>query len=168
MANATDTLPHAPSQPSRSARGGPITGHQHRRALLGALAAVPLAGAAPALALTGDPDAALLQAWEDWRAAQRAYIDAPRDQSEEDHGRLWRSSEMAEDQVRELPAHTLAGLAIKLRLVFADWAIASGDPEAHEALAYGTTPTADTLESHEATLIWSVVELADRLAGGRA
>jgi hypothetical protein len=168
MVDTIATLPHALSQPSRSARGGPITGHQHRRALLGALVAVPLAGAAPALALTGDPDAALRLAWDDWRATMRAYIEAPSDQSEEDHGRLWCSSESAESRVRELPAHTLAGLAIKLRLVFADWAIASGDPEAHEALSYGTTPTAYTLESHEATLIWSVVELADRLAGGRA
>jgi hypothetical protein len=75
---------------------------------------------------------------------------------------------LAEDRIREIPAHTLAGLAIKARLVFYDRALAAGDPGVEAALAYGKPVTDDMVDSPEAALAWSVVELADKLAGERA
>ena len=99
MATATDTLPHAPSQPSR-------------RALIGALAAVPVTVALPATAGTAaDPHL-------EWAAEWHRLVDwwnSPADPTKEapDHP-VWERLEQLGELIFDTPATTDAGLAAQL------------------------------------------------------
>jgi hypothetical protein len=166
MANPTDTLPHAPSQPPRSARGGPITGHQHRRALLGALAAVPLVGAGAAVAASARPDAELLQAEQDWRAAFRAWSALCRTGAEGvETDPLWHEQRRLVAVVIALPARTPAGIAVKIRMAFFQQ---NEGMEIEEFLIHDGPRPDDLLDEDERHLMWQAIEALDAMPGGRA
>jgi hypothetical protein len=88
---------------------------RRRDLLASALAAGIVAPAAIATAMESDPDAELIQAWQDYLAAYRAM-----DQSEDaTGGPEWDLQERwneAEARILELPARGLRGAIVKLRI----------------------------------------------------
>ncbi len=102
MAEANVTLPHAPSQPSAR-----ISGHQHRRAMLGSLAAAPVAAAAPAVAMPADPH---VEWYAEWRRLND-YVDAhPERELDLDEFPEWRRACDLRDLIIDTPAATNAGM----------------------------------------------------------
>lgn len=122
MATATDTLTHVPSQPSR-------------RAVLGTLAAVPVAAVpAGALAQAEDPHVAWIVEWRTLHAfIETSGAETADDIESRPEGR--RMFEL-EDLIGRTPAATVAGIAAQAEILFeleATW-----EQEEDELLATAT------------------------------
>lgn len=103
----TPTPQPIPAQPGRRDVGG----FQHRRNLLGALAAAPVAAAAPAQATT-DPHAA----WQREADALRACANG-HNPADPLYDVFLDAAWSLEDRICETPAATLAGITVQLRLI---------------------------------------------------
>ena len=113
-------------------------------------------------------DAHLVQAWDEWRAALRASLEAPADVAEAEEQRLDTACDEADSRIEQLHARTPLGLAVKLRYPFHELEVS---PATQNALVYGGPIMDDLLQDDRERLGWSVVQIAERLArpaAGRA
>jgi len=106
-------------------------------------------------------DAHLVQAWDEWRAALRASLEAPADVAEAEEQRLDAACDEADSRIEQLHARTPLGLAVKLRYLFHEWA---AERDAQHALAHNEPITDDMLPDARSKLLWEVVRIAERLA----
>lgn len=132
-----------------------------RRELLGALAAASATAGVTGAALAGsNPDADLLKAWEDYRAAARGLRDCPLDDEEgevvfEDAmDRTW-------DIITDTPARTPAGIAVKIRLAFA---LMNEGRDAYDHLFLDEPTDGYMLEDQRYRTLWGALEDVERLA----
>lgn len=138
-----------------------------RKALFGLGAMVV---AAPVVALAAPPaaahpDAALLAAWDGYRAAWHAFDSAvellPGGGTEEDHAPYLAAIESCIQQIETLPASTVDGLAVQLRYLFA--ALLESQ-DALDAGVYGAPVTAglaaDLKGDDRYRMLWTMAQSA--------
>ena len=133
----------------------------NRREILGRLAVASAASAlaAPTLAQsTAHPDAELLAAWEEWLAAYRGcYAGRISDETYE------AAMERIDALLLTLPAHTPAGIAVKLKVAFHDL----GENlivDSQDFMVRGE-PNAGMLVDQRHRMVWGAVEDLQRLGG---
>lgn len=90
------------------------TSSMNRRAILGLLAAAPVASAAAPASATRNPDARLLAAFEEYCAAFRELRAAPETNTDQEDEVFYARMDAASDFMLREPAHTPAGVAAKL------------------------------------------------------
>lgn len=98
-------------------------------------------------------DSQLVDAWKEWQAAMRAYIEGADDQP-------YDAVREVERRIEDLHARTPVGLAVKARLLFCDLEVAK---DTQDALVYGRPITDDMLQDDRERLSWSVVQSLERL-----
>lgn len=116
----------------------------------------------PAVSVAG-PDAAIFQAWADYKARRAAYLAAPHEVFTADgmEDRMVEDIDEAEVRILTSPAVTLEGLATKLRTGF----LAREDitKEQCEAVLNGCLPTMDALDDRAAQEALSVLLDVERM-----
>ena len=169
MAASFVPLNHDSAQPAHLPPAGrSLGGNQHRRQLLGALAAAPIAAAAP-VAASADPDAELiatavgyLQVLAEWDAAPRE-LDWERSEARTDAFRA--RADALSERLWDLEPATLRGLAWQMRCEFAN---ASTLRWAAAAMLRGSPTEAELEEaSHEVDVLWRFIASLERIAGAQ-
>lgn len=95
-----------------------------RRRLLEAVAAAPVIAATASVAAATHDDAELLAAWRGFQQAHREFEAAcallPNGGTDEDHAPFKRRLDALQARIEAIPALEMAGVALKLRMLFAD------------------------------------------------
>lgn len=150
----TTTLPKVNNKPSR-------------RAVLKAGAALVTAGtaAAPAMALADPhPDAELLKAWEAFLAGYQAFDTVP--DNDEAHEPIWERIDAAAEKIRELPAYTHAGYAVKCRYLFQVFDESLGGQRFAQGEKDALLPeTLGDMPDCRHKMLWKMVEQAESMGG---
>lgn len=134
-----------------------------RRAVLAVgVAALPLIAAGPGTPSTGagDPDAALLRAWADYRTACRVMDRLPSDLPEEVYGPTARLIHEATDGLLSIPATTPRGMAVKLRWL---WHRMLESREARAVIVHGLPVPDALLADSRSRLVWDLIGEAERM-----
>lgn len=139
------------------------TSSMNRRAILGLLAAAPVASAAAPASATRNPDARLLAAFEEYCAAFRELRAAPETNTDQEDEVFYVRMDAASDIMMSEPAHTPAGIAAKLWVGLSH---TCSDPAIGAAMLGERTLSADDEEAldYYQRLIWSALTDARRLA----
>ena len=163
MAAASDSLPMPCVKRGISQTTKPLD----RRGALGALASAPVALAGPVVASTpADTDRELVEAWNLWLAQMRETQAPPDSRTNEEWDALWDDVWVTEDRIAALPASGLTGLVVKMRLVLHNQFLQNLD--ASEAFVLDGVMIDEAQGEAMGCLLWSAIEDAERLAGGRA
>ena len=130
-------------------------------ATLPVAAAVAFTVPAALVRAEASPDAELLAAFEEWRratlVADRLPIDIPEDESKPYDDAVDRAG----DQVEDLPARTLHGIAIKLRYLFAK----RGEQAVHYgAILSGAKIASGDLPDPRDRMLWNLINDLERMA----
>lgn len=107
------------------------------------------------------PDHELLAAWELYKTRRTAWRSDDSAVSEKDDTDLGDLVDAAQDRVLNEPARTPAGLALKLRILFA---LLAEEAEAEEAALFGGPVPRIVLTDHRYRHFWNVIEQAEQLA----
>lgn len=133
-----------------------------RRTILKSVAASALV-AAPVSVTTPHPDAELLTAFEDWKRANIIAENLPEDMGDEERDPYWEPVWGAVRRMKELPARTPAGMAVKLRYLFASLGELT---ESYEAIWYGTHPSDELLSDSRYRMLWDLIADAETMDHG--
>lgn len=139
--------------------------HLTRRTLLSAAVAAPMV-AVPAVA-EPHPDAELLAAWNSYRQAYRDYDAAcallPDGGTETDHAPFCRRIDTHQAKIEQLPARSLAGIAVKLRFLFAQQLMTIN---AHRSATYDEPMTAELAAEMDTDdkILWSLIRDVECMA----
>lgn len=139
------------------------------RRLLAAATAAPVIAATAAVAAAEHDDAELLAAWRGYQQAYRDFNAAcdllPNGGTEKDHAPFCRRIDAHQDKIEELPARSMAGVAVKLRLLFACQVMSI---DAHAAAIYGAPVSSELVAEMDAddNLLWRLIGDVERVAGG--
>lgn len=108
------------------------------------------------------PDAELLAAWDQWLAAMRdSYLDRLTEAEFEE------AYQSAADRIVEMPARTVAGALVKLKLGFHD--VCEMPRAASVAFVFSGEPPASVLTGdHPHRALWEGIKSVEQLADGRA
>lgn len=132
-----------------------------RSLMIGAIAL----SAAPAAALANHADAELLCAWSDYVAAEKALNSMSfDDMSVDEEIASWTPATDALKRITELPATTPAGIAIHLRITFAN--LYQEDANTYDAMIHGYSPPASDRETWPTPkqTLWNLIQDTERQA----
>lgn len=140
-----------------------------RRRLLGAVAAAPVIAATASVAAAEQSDAELLAAW---RGFQQVHYDfdaacerLPDGGTNEDHAPFWRRMNEFQEKIETLSAHSMAGVAVKLRLLFAEQnPMIDAQRSAIHGAPLSPELAADMDENEQ--MLWRLIGDVERLAAG--
>lgn len=123
-------------------------------------AAEHLAAAAEPRGCSARDDFDLLAAFEEWKVASPIAEHLPKGTADDERERAWARVWRAVDRMKALPARTPAGLAAKLRYLFASF---GQGPEDYDAIWNGTQPNEETLADGNMGMLWCTIGEAERM-----
>lgn len=144
--------------------------HLTRRSLLSAAVAAPLAAGEVIMTAVVPPDAELLAAWAAYRQAHRDFDAAcahlPDGGGAADLAPFQRRIDAHQIKLEHLPARSMAGVAVKLRFLFAQQLMTA---DAHRAAVYGAPLSAELAADMDAddAVMWSLIRDVDHLAASK-
>ena len=139
------------------------------RRLLGAVAAAPVIAATASVAAAGHTDAELQAAWRGFQQTYREFEAAcallPNGGTDENHAPFWRRMNEFQEKIETLSAHSMAGVAVKLRLLFAEQ---NPMRDAQRSAIHGaplSPELADEMDDNE-QMLWRLIGDVEALAAG--